>query len=58
MRPQKYLKNWLVRKMSDVTFDGYRDKLKGRIYGVLCEREKGGKWNEFLDTIINELMGL
>ena len=44
--------------MSDVTFEGYRDKLKGLIYGVLCEREKNGEWEKFLDAIINELMGL
>lgn len=44
--------------MVDVTFEGYRDKLKGRIYGVLCEREKSGEWEKFLDTIIIELYGL
>lgn len=44
--------------MADVTFKGYRDKLKGRIYGVLCEREKNGEWEKFLDTIILELYGL
>ena len=44
--------------MADVTFEGYRDKLKGRIFGVLCEREKNGEWEKFLDTIIIELSGL
>jgi len=44
--------------MSDVTFEGYRDKLKGRLFGVLCEREKNGEWEKFLDSIINELRGL
>lgn len=40
------------------TFNGYRNKLKGRIYGLLCEREKGGEWTKFLDSILIELMGL
>ena len=44
--------------MVDVTFEGYRDKLKGRIYGVLCEKEKNGEWERFLETIILELYGL
>ena len=36
---------------------GYCNKLKGRLYGLLCEREKNGEWLKFLDTIIVELMG-
>ena len=28
----------------DIMFDGYKNKLKGRLYGVLCEREKNGEW--------------
>ena len=43
---------------SDVTFLGYRNKLKGRLYGVLCQREKDGEWEKFLDSIIIELEGL
>lgn len=42
----------------DVTFDGYKNKLKGRLYGVLCEKEKNGDWEKFLDSIIIELEGL
>ena len=38
--------------------EGYYNKLKGRIYGSLCEKEKEGSWEKFLDTIIRELMGL
>ena len=37
---------------------GYYNKLKGRLYGLLCEKEKVGAWERFLDTIIVELMGL
>lgn len=56
---QIYLKNWLVKKMStDLTFDGYRNKLKGRLYGLLCEKEKNGEWEKFLDSILIELRGL
>lgn len=40
------------------TFDGYKNKLKGRLYGLLCEREKDGEWEKFLDSIMIELQGL
>lgn len=46
------------RKISDETFNGYKNKLKGRLYGLLCEREKDGEWEKFLDSIILELLGL
>lgn len=37
--------------------EGYYHKLKGRLYGLLCEREKSGEWQRFLDTILIELIG-
>ena len=40
------------------TFNGYKDKLKNRLYGLLCEKEKDGDWEKFLDSIIIELRGL
>lgn len=43
---------------TDQTFEGYRNKLKGRLYGLLCEKEKNGEWEKFLDSIIIELKGL
>lgn len=36
---------------------GYTNKLKNRLYGCLCELEKGGTWEEALDSIIIELLG-
>lgn len=33
----------------------YRDKLKNRLYGLLCEREKDGEWEKFLDGLLIEL---
>ena len=42
----------------DETFEGYKNKLKGRLYGVLCEKEKNGDWEKFLDSILIELRGL
>lgn len=38
-------------------FEGYRDKISDRIYGLLCEREAKGEWEKFLDTILIELYG-
>lgn len=37
--------------------DGYKDKMKSRLYGLLCEREKNGEWEKFLDTLLIELYG-
>ena len=54
-----FLSNWQVKKMSDdITFEGYKNKLKGRLFGLLCEKEKDGEWEKFLDSIIIELDGL
>lgn len=38
--------------------EGFYYKLKGRLFGLLCEREKEGAWEKFLDTILIELHGL
>lgn len=38
--------------------EGYYHKLKGRLFGLLCEKEKDGAWEKFLDTILIELYGL
>lgn len=40
------------------TFEGYKNKLKSRLYGLLCEKEKDGEWEKFLDSIIIELIGM
>ena len=56
--PRKYSEDSLEKTIYDATFDGYKNKLKGRLYGVLCEREKDGEWEKFLDSIIIEVRGL
>ena len=40
-----------------VVSEGYKNKLKNKYFGLLREREKGGEWEKFLDTIIIELLG-
>lgn len=37
--------------------DSYNNKLKNRLFGLLCEYEKGRDWEKFLDSILIELMG-
>lgn len=37
---------------------GFYNKLKNRLFGLLCEKEKNGAWEKFLDTILIELYGL
>ena len=36
---------------------GYRNKLKNKIYGLLCEYERNAQWEKFLDSILTELIG-
>lgn len=38
-------------------YDGYLNKLKSKLYGLLCEYEKGREWEKFLDSILIELYG-
>ena len=56
--PQRYSEDSQERNIMEATFDGYKNKLKGRLYGVLCEREKDGEWEKFLDSIKIEVRGL
>ena len=37
--------------------EGYANSLKNKLFGLLCEYEKGREWEKFLDSIIIELMG-
>lgn len=37
--------------------EGYRNRLKNKLFGLLCEVEKNGEWLPFLDSIIIELEG-
>jgi hypothetical protein len=37
--------------------EAYNNKLKNKLFGLLCEREKGREWEKFLDSILVELMG-
>ena len=43
--------------VKEIYQEGYRDKMKNRLYGLLREREKDGEWEKFLDSILNELLG-
>jgi len=40
-----------------IVSEGYKNKLKSKYFGLLNEREKGGEWEKFLDTIVIELLG-
>jgi len=52
------IENWqVVKRMIEITAE-YRKRLRNKLYGVLCEREKNREWKKFLDSIIMELMGI
>ena len=38
--------------------ESYSNRLKNKLFGLLCEFEKNGEWEQFLDTIIIELEGI
>lgn len=44
--------------MVDSVQEAYFNKLKNKLYGLLCEFEKNGEWESFLDNILIELMGM
>lgn len=37
--------------------EGYKEKLKGKLFGLLKERENAGEWEKYLDSIEIEIMG-
>lgn len=37
--------------------EGYNNKLRGKLFGLLCEFEKNGEWEKFLNSILIELLG-
>lgn len=37
--------------------EGYYNKLKNKLFGLLCEYEKNRDWEKFLDSILIELQG-
>lgn len=37
--------------------EGYSNKLKNKLFGLLCEFEKEREWEKFLDSILIELLG-
>lgn len=37
--------------------EGYNNKLKNKLFGLLCEFEKNREWEKFLDAILIELYG-
>ena len=36
--------------------EAYTNKLKNKLFGLLCEFEKDREWEKFLDSILIELM--
>ena len=44
--------------MSALLTEGYNNRLRNKLFGLLCEFEKNGEWESFLDSITLELMGI
>lgn len=44
--------------MATLIEEGYANRLKNKLFGLLCEFEKNGEWESFLDSIIIELNGV
>lgn len=43
--------------MNNLIREGYNNKLKSKLFGLLCEFEKNREWEKFLDSILIELLG-
>lgn len=46
-----------MEKYNTIATEGYNNKLKNKLFGLLCEYEKGREWEKFLDSILIELLG-
>ena len=42
--------------MDEVT-SAYKNKLKNKLFALLCEREKNGDWENFLNNLYIEIFG-
>lgn len=43
--------------MNATVREGYENRLKNKLFGLLCEFEKDREWEKFLDSILIELQG-
>ena len=46
-----------MNEYKEAVKEGYNNKLKNKLFGLLCEYEKGREWEKFLDSILIELLG-
>ena len=42
--------------MDEIT-SAYKNKLKNKLFALLCEREKNGDWENFLNNLYIEIFG-
>ena len=41
----------------DAVSSAYKNKLKNKLFALLCEREKNGEWESFLNNLYIEIFG-
>jgi len=41
----------------DMISSAYKNKLKNKLFALLCEREKNGEWESFLNNLYIEIFG-
>lgn len=41
----------------DMISSAYKNKLKNKLFALLCEREENGEWEKFLDNLYIEIFG-
>ena len=39
--------------LGDEFRESYKEKMKNKLFGLLRERERGGEWEKYLDTILS-----
>lgn len=46
-----------MNEIKESLYEGYKNKLKNKMFGMLCEFERDGEWETMLDSILQELIG-
>jgi hypothetical protein len=41
----------------DAVSSAYKNKLKNKLFALLCEKEKNGEWESFLNNLYIEIFG-
>lgn len=47
----------LKEQNQNMIYDEYHTRIKSKLYGILCEKEKNGEWEKIANNLLIELSG-